>query len=92
MPAHIITTDDLREFKEELLLELKSVLQNHFSENNQQWLKSPEVQKLLNISPGTLQHLRDNGTIPFTKIGSVLYYNRTEVMEVFEKNRIHKRF
>jgi hypothetical protein len=31
------------------------------------WLKAHEVRRLLKISPGTLQTLKANGTIPYTK-------------------------
>lgn len=48
--------------------------------------------KLLGISPGTLQNLRINGTIPYTKIGGVLYYDHSEIMEVLEKNKVHNKF
>jgi hypothetical protein len=68
MPAQIITSDDLREFKIELLDEIRVIIKDQKSNYTKQWLKSAEVRKLLNISPGTLQTLRINGTLPFTKI------------------------
>ncbi|MBO6533302.1 MAG: DNA-binding protein, partial [Muricauda sp.] len=43
------------------------------------------------ISPGTLQNLRINGTLPYTKIGGVLYYEYHEIMGVLEQNKIHNR-
>ena len=33
------------------------------------WLKSHEVRRLLKISHGTLQHLRDSGQLKFSKVG-----------------------
>lgn len=92
MAATIITTEDLREFKLELLDDIKELLQNHNGHTTKKWLKSNEVKKLLGISPGTLQNLRINGTIPYTKVGGVLYYDYNEIMEVLEKNRVHNRF
>ena len=44
------------------------------------------------ISPGTLQNLRINGTLPYTKIGGVLYYDQREIMEVLERNKVNKNF
>jgi hypothetical protein len=38
-----------------------------------------EVKKLLNISSGTLQNLRINGTLSYTKIGGLLYYNYKDI-------------
>ena len=69
MPTNIITTDDLREFKMELLEELKSILSKQSSGTLKRYLKSSEVMDLLQISPGTLQNLRINGTLPYTKSG-----------------------
>ncbi|KAB7530313.1 helix-turn-helix domain-containing protein [Flagellimonas olearia] len=91
MGATIITTEDLREFKIELLEDIKDLLQNENGQHNKKWLKSNEVRDLLGISPGTLQNLRVNGTLPFTKIGGVLYYEYHEIMEVLEKNKVHNR-
>ena len=92
MAATIITTEDLREFKMELLDEIKQLLNNQSGQVNKKWLKSPEVRELLGISPGTLQNLRINGTLPYTKVGGVLYYDYQEIMQVLEKNRIHNKY
>lgn len=92
MAATIITTDDLREFKMELLDDIKKLLNNQSGQVAKKWLKSPEVRVLLGISPGTLQNLRINGTLPYTKVGGVLYYDYQEIVKVFEKNKIHNRF
>ncbi|GAA3554013.1 helix-turn-helix domain-containing protein [Snuella lapsa] len=92
MSANIITTEDLMEFKIELLDGIKELLNSQQGNHNRKWLKSPEVRELLGISPGTLQNLRINGTIPYTKVGGVLYYDYHEIMEVMEKNRVHNKF
>ena len=84
MPTEIITTDDLREFKIELFRELKRMLQEHHGQPAKKWLKSYEIRKLLGISPGTLQNLRMNGTLPFTKIGGVLFYDFEDVRKMLE--------
>ena len=88
MPTTIITTDDLREFKVELLEEIKELL-NSKGGKQKQWLKSTEVMEMLKISPGTLQNLRVNGTLPYTKIGGLIYYDATEIDRVMEENRVH---
>jgi hypothetical protein len=92
MGATIITTEDLREFKMELLDDIKQLLQNQSGQPAKKWLKSPEVRELLGISPGTLQNLRINGTLPYTKVGGVLYYDYQEIMQVLEQNKIHNKF
>ncbi len=91
MSATIITTEDLHEFKLELLDDIKQLLNNQSGQITKKWLKSPEVRELLGISPGTLQNLRINGTLPYTKVGGVLYYDYGEIMQVLEKNRIHNK-
>ena len=91
MGATIITTEDLMEFKVELLEDIKELLENQNKQTNKKWLKSNEVRELLGISPGTLQNLRINGTLPYTKVGGVLYYEYHEIMEVLEQNKIHNR-
>jgi hypothetical protein len=86
MPAQIITSDDLREFKLELLDEIRVIIREQKSNTSKQWLKSVEVRKLLNISSGTLQTLRINGTLPFTKIGGTNYYNATDIEILLSQN------
>ncbi|MBU2526381.1 MAG: helix-turn-helix domain-containing protein [Bacteroidetes bacterium] len=92
MPTSIITTDDLREFKMELLDDIKQLLNEQSGHITKRWLKSPDVKELLGISSGTLQNLRINGTLPYTKVGGVLYYDYEEIMNVMEKNKIHNKF
>jgi hypothetical protein len=87
MSAQIITTDDLREFKIELLDEIRNIVSEQKSATTKKWLKSSEVRKLLNISPGTLQTLRINGTLPYTKIGGTNYYNLTDIEKLLLKNK-----
>ena len=88
MPTSIITTDDLREFKMELLEEIKLLLSQDSGSHRKKWLKSTDVMKLLKISPGTLQNLRVNGTIPYTKIGGLIYYDAMEIDRVMEENKV----
>ncbi len=83
----IITTDDLYEFKIELLDEIKLLFKEHNGQPSKKWLKSYEVRKILNISPGTLQNLRVNGTLPYTKIGGVLYYDYADIQEMLQSRK-----
>lgn len=89
MAVEIITKEDLKNFKTELLNELKELFSNT-SDQQKPWLKSQEVRKLLAISPGTLQHLRIIGTLPYTKIGGTLYYKHEDVIHMLEKNKKRK--
>ena len=85
MNVELITREDLRDFKNELLKELKQIMQPGQGQSKK-WLKSSEVRKMLNISPGTLQNLRINGTLRFTKIGSIMYYKLEDLNKVLEGN------
>lgn len=86
MPTEIVTTDDLREFKSELLEEFKRILDEHSGLLTKKWLKSADVCDLLEISQGKLQTIRINGTIPFTKLGGTIFYNSTEIQKMMTKN------
>lgn len=92
MPAEIVTTDDLREFKVELFQEFRRILLEHHGQPAKKWLKSYEIRKLLGISPGTLQNLRVNGTLPFTRIGGVLFYDYEDIRKMLEVKQVKSRF
>ena len=89
MPTSIITTDDLREFKLELLDNIKDLLSKHSNGGLKKYLKSSELMELLKISPGTLQNLRVNGTLPYTKVGGIIFYEAEEIQKVMTANRIN---
>ncbi|PRX53981.1 helix-turn-helix domain-containing protein [Flagellimonas meridianipacifica] len=92
MPASIVTTDDLRDFKTELLDEFKTLLTKQAEGKLKRYLKSNEVMELLQISPGTLQNLRINGTLPYTKVGGIIFYDSEEIQKVMADNRVHHKF
>ena len=88
MPTSIITTDDLREFKLELIDELKNIIKKPATTKKKKYLKSAEVMEMLQISPGALQNLRINGTLPYSKIGGIILYDAEEINQVLLENRI----
>lgn len=85
MAIEIITKEDLQSFRFQLLDDIKNIFHNKPAKQKQ-WLKSSEVRKLLKISPGTLQNLRINGTLSFTKVGSIIYYNYDDIEAVLDNN------
>ena len=87
MAVQIITREDLNEFRLLLLSDLKEII-NSKAQSQKQWLKSSEVRKYLNISSATLQRLRINGTITYTKIGGTMYYSSTDLDKVLESNKV----
>ena len=88
MAVQIITIEDLNEFRSLLLNDLKEIIQSK-PQTTKQWLKSNDVRKLLNISPGTLQNLRINGTLSYTKIGGMMYYNHSDIDKLLNGNKIN---
>ena len=84
----LITMEDLNEFRSLLLNDLKGIIQSKPLQQKQ-WLKSNEVRKLLNISPGTLQNLRINGTLTYTKIGGIMYYDQTDIEKLLNGNKVN---
>lgn len=88
MAIEVITREDLNEFRILLLTDLKELLLGK-KEEPKQWLKSKEVRKLLNISPGTLQNMRINGTLSYTKIGGIIYYSSKDIDKVLEFNKVN---
>jgi hypothetical protein len=87
MAIEVITREDLNEFRTLLLSDLNALF-NSKPQQQKQWLKSTEVRKLLNISPVTLQNLRINGTISYTKIGGTLYYATSDLEKVLQSNKV----
>lgn len=89
MAATILTSEDLIVFKVELFDELKKLLSLSPAKEKEEikWLKSHQVQRMLGISPGTLQNLRINGTIPYTKIGGVIFYSLDDINAIMQRNK-----
>lgn len=75
----LVTVAHLQVFKEELIKDFKVLLKSGGRAQEKQWMKSREVRKLLDISPGTLQTMRKNRTIVFKKVGGTIYYDRNKV-------------
>ena len=71
----------MQEFGKNLLNQIRGLLGQSLEEPKK-WLKTYQVKNLLKISDNTLQTLRDNGTIPFTKVGGILYYSSEDINKV----------
>ncbi|HWB26320.1 MAG TPA: helix-turn-helix domain-containing protein [Chitinophagaceae bacterium] len=84
----LITAGDLYDFKNDLLIEFKKLLKEASGHPGKKWLKSFEVRKLLNLSHNTLANLRINGTLPFTKIGGVIYYDYDDIQAMLTNKKV----
>lgn len=84
----LITIGDLLDFKTGLLQEIGVLFQKTITKDpEKRWLKADEIRELLRISPGKLQYLRDNGIIPFTKLGGITYYDYNEIVALMESGK-----
>ena len=91
MAATIITKEDLLEFKEDLLNEIREMIQpvsKPATAEGKQWLKSWEVKKMLGISNGTLHTMRLKGTIAFTKMGGLMFYSYDDILKLMKPQKI----
>jgi len=84
MALQLITPDDLKNFKEEILSEVRALFQKYSPAPYKRWLKSNEVRKLLKISSGTLQAFRLKGTLKYSKVGGIIYYDQDHVQELLK--------
>jgi len=86
MSISIITKEDLQQFKTELLEGIEKLIKQKTTEQKL-WLRTSEVKSLLNISSGTLQNLRINGTLSCSKIGGTLYYNYNDIQKLLMEQK-----
>jgi len=84
----LVTVQDLLDFKDSLVSDVKKLLKEAAGVPAQQWLKAVDVKKMLRLSDGKLQYLRDKGIIPFKKLGGVTYYNLHEIQELMSSGKL----
>lgn len=90
MTNELLTREDLQQFRLQLLGELKEVLQQS-KQSTKQWLKSSEVRKMLGISHGTLQNLRITRSLPYTKLGGIMFYKYEDIEKILEAGLVSKK-
>ena len=90
MTNELLTREDLQRFRMQLLGELKEVLQQS-KQSTKQWLKSSEVRKMLGISHGTLQNLRITRSLPYTKLGGIMFYRYEDIEKILEAGLVSKK-
>ena len=50
------------------------------------WIDGQIVMQALHISPRTLQTLRSNGTLPYSRIGNKIYYLKKDILKILSDN------
>ena len=81
----LLTKEDLVEFRKNVVADIQELIIKNTEKPT--WLKSGEARQLLKISRSTLQLLRINGTISFTKLGNIFYYNYEDINKIMNKSR-----
>ena len=54
----------------------------HGEKTMSEWMDNQDVCRMLNISPRTLQTLRDNGTLAYSQINHKTYYRPEDVQRI----------
>jgi len=85
----LLTVGDLETFKNDLIEKIKILLKETTAGPAKKWLKSTEVKKLLGISTGTLQNLRMNGSLSYSKVGGIIFYDYNEIAKLLKDNEQH---
>ena len=84
----LVTKEDLQCFRMQLLEDLYKAIERHLNRDYEhEWLKSADLRKMLRVSDGTLQNLRISGKLKPVKIEGTWYYNRAEVLGLFERRK-----
>ena len=86
-----INKDDLRQFGLLLVDQFKQIIKNKQNKDdddlNPEWIKSRVVKKLMDMSAASLQNLRITGKVRFKKILGSYYYNKSDVMNLFNDKK-----
>jgi hypothetical protein len=83
----LVTLADLRSVRDELLAAISKTRVSS-TDTAKKWLKSSEVRKLLNISPGKLLALRANRQLAFVRLGGVIYYDRDDIEAMIQRAKM----
>jgi hypothetical protein len=87
----LVTLDDLEKFRVKMMMDMKMMLEGHLAKPPKRWLKSNEVKKLLNISGGTLQTLRNTGQLPSKKVGGLVFYDADQIDLTLSSEKGHQK-
>lgn len=83
-----LTKQDLEVLRTQIVQDLKllmNVKDDLIEIDNQfEWMRSKKIRNLMDISPATLQNFRISGKIRHKKIMGSYYYNKTDLLNLFE--------
>ena len=87
----LVTPDDLEDFRIKLLEDIKQLLAEKYQKPMRRWIKSHEAMRMLTVAPITLQRLRNEGTLPFTRIGRTIYFDFNDIEAILLRNKRNNR-
>ncbi len=61
---------------------MDAICHRHGEKRMNKWMDNQDVCQMLNISPRTLQTLRDNGTLAYSQINHKTYYRPEDVQRI----------
>ena len=76
------TFEAMMERFEAVVRKVDKLCGQHKSKELKEWLDNQDVCVILNISPRTLQTLRDSGKLAYTQINRKMYYKPEDVEKV----------
>ena len=86
----LVTIEDLETFKAEMIAAITGILREKVKRPEKKWLKSSAARKLIGVSPGKLQAIRESGMLPYTKIGGNIYYDQDDLFKLFDDHKTSK--
>ncbi len=87
MSDKLVTMADLEAFGIRLLERVSVLFDQKLAMPKERWIKSHDVRRLLMISPNTLNAYRINGTLPYTRIGSIYYYDAEHIIRLLNDKK-----
>ena len=78
-------SQDLQQIK----FQLKQFQKARLERFTEAWIDGQDVMQTLHISKRTLQTLRDEGTLPFSRINGKFYYKLSDIEQLLESNYSH---
>ena len=61
---------------------MDAICRRHGEKTMSEWMDNQDVCRMLNISPRTLQTLRNNGTLAYSQINHKTYYRPEDVQRI----------
>ena len=83
-----VIANDVKEVK----ASVKANIQLSKNYLNEIWIDNQDVMQMLHISQRTLQTLRSNGSIPYSKIKGKFYYKVADIEQLLQRNYYNPNF